>query len=106
MATTPQPISGSSAEGWTLKQISKEIPLTDSARDVLELAQRFAAEVGAAAVEPLYVLSAIVFLPRNPARRALEAVGADVQRLESARVSGGQGGTPALTKNPERDPHT
>ena len=89
MATTPQPISGSSAEGWTLKQISKEIPLTDSARDVLELAQRFAAEVGAAAVEPLYVLSAIVFLPRNPARRALEAVGADMQRLESARVSGG-----------------
>src|SRR6202048_1984213 len=89
MATTPQPISGSSAEGWTLKQISKEIPLTDSARDVLELAQRFAAEVGAAAVEPLHVLSAIVFLPRNPARRALEAVGADMQRLESARVSGG-----------------
>jgi Zn-dependent protease len=89
MATTPQPINGSSAEGWTLKQISKEIPLTDSARDVLELAQRFAAEVGAAAVEPPHVLSAIVFLPRNPARRALEAVGADMQRLESVRVSGG-----------------
>ena len=74
MASTPQPIGGGS-EGWTLKQITKEIPLTDSARDVLELAQRFAAQVGAAAVEPLHVLSAIVFLPRNPARRALDPVG-------------------------------
>src|ERR1700682_6338893 len=88
MATTPQPISGSSAEGWTLKQISKEIPLTDSARDVLELAQRFAAQVGAATVEPLHVLSAIVFLPRNPARRALEELGAHMERLESVRVGG------------------
>ena len=89
MATTPQPIGGGSAEGWTLKQISKEIPLTDSARTVLELAQRFAAEVGATTVEPLHVLAAIVFLPRNPARRALEAVGADMGRLESVRVGGG-----------------
>ena len=89
MATTPQPIGGSSAEGWTLKQIGKEIPLTDSAREVLELAQRFAAEAGAAAVEPLHVLSAIVFLPRNPARRALEELGANIGRLESVRLSGG-----------------
>ena len=89
MATTPQPIGGGSAEGWTLKQISKEIPLTDSAGNVLELAQRFAAEVGATTVEPLHVLAAIVFLPRNPARRALEAVGADMGRLESVRVGGG-----------------
>jgi Zn-dependent protease len=89
MATTPQPIGGGSAEGWTLKQIRKEIPLTDSAGNVLELAQRFAAEVGATTVEPLHVLAAIVFLPRNPARRALEAVGADMGRLESVRVGGG-----------------
>ncbi len=81
MASTPQPIGGGSAEGWTLKQISKEIPLTDSARDVLELAQRFAAQVGAATVEPLHVLSGIVFLPRNPARRALEEMGADIHML-------------------------
>ncbi len=89
MASTPQPIGGGSAEGWTLKQISKEIPLTDSARDVLELAQRFAAQVGAATVEPLHVLSGIVFLPRNPARRALEEMGADMQRLEALRVGAG-----------------
>jgi Zn-dependent protease len=91
MATTPQPIGGNAAEGWTLKQILKEIPLTDSARDVLELAQRLAAQAGAATVEPLHVLCGIVFLPRNPARRALEAMGADMERLESLRV----GGTPA-----------
>ena len=89
MASTPQPIGGGSAEGWTLKQISKEIPLTDSARDVLELAQRFAAQVGAATVEPLHVLSGIVFLPRNPARRALEAMGANMERLEAIRVGAG-----------------
>jgi Zn-dependent protease len=86
MATTPQPINGSSAEGWTLKQISKEIPLTDSARDVLQLAQRFAAQVGAATVEPVHVLCGIVFLPRNPARRALEAMGANIEQLETLRV--------------------
>ena len=85
MASTPQPIGGGS-EGWTLKQISKEIPLTDSARDVLELAQRFAAQVGAATVEPLHVLCGIVFLPRNPARRALEEMGANMERLEALRV--------------------
>jgi len=86
-------MGGGATEGWTLKQIGKEIPLTDSARDVLELAQRFAAEAGAPAVEPLHVLSAIVFLPRNPARRALEALGADINRLESVRLSGGSAAT-------------
>lgn len=87
MATTPQPIGGSAANGWTLQQIGKEIPLTDSSREVLQLAQRFAAEAGAPAVEPLQVLSAIVFLPRNPARRALEELGADIHRLESMRMT-------------------
>ena len=97
MASTPQPIGGGAAEGWTLKQISKEIPLTDSARDVIELGQRFAAQVGAPSVEPLHILSAIVFLPRNPARRALEALGADMKRLESVRLSGG-GATASSSK--------
>ena len=50
MATTPQPMGGGLTEGWTLKQIGKEIPLTDSARDVLEMAQRFAVQVGATTV--------------------------------------------------------
>ena len=89
MATTPQPTGGSAADGWTLQQIGKEIPLTDSSREVLQLAQRFAAEAGEPAVEPLHVLSAIVFLPRDPARRALEELGADINKLESVRLSGG-----------------
>jgi Zn-dependent protease len=87
MATTPQPIGGSAANGWTLQQIGKEIPLTDSSKEVLQLAQRFAAEAGAPAVDPLHVLCAIVFLPRNPARRALEELGADIPRLESVRLT-------------------
>jgi Zn-dependent protease len=98
MATTPQPISGGSAEGWTLKQIGKEIPLTDSARDVLELAQRFAGEAGVTTVEPIHVLAAIVFLPRNPARRALEALGANIEMLETVRVSAG-GAVPSSSKS-------
>jgi Zn-dependent protease len=97
MASTPQPVGGGSPEGWTLKQISKEIPLTDSARDVLELAQRFAGQVGAATVEPLHVLYGIVFLPRNPARRALEEIGADMARLEALQVSAG-GAAPSSWK--------
>lgn len=88
MAITPQPMGGGSAAGWTLKQISKEIPVTDAARDVLEMAQRFAAQVGAPTVEPLHVLCGIVFQPRNPARRALEAMGADMAQLEALRVVG------------------
>src|SRR3982074_2804137 len=87
MAITTQPIGGA-AEGWTLKQIGKEIPLTDSARDVLELAQRFAAQVGAATVEPVHVLCGIRFQPRNAARRALEGMGADMKQLETLRVAG------------------
>jgi len=66
MATTPQPMGGGATEGWTLKQIGKEIPLTDSARDVLELAQRFAAQVGAATVEPVHVLVASSSSPAIP----------------------------------------
>src|ERR1700674_1162925 len=97
MATTPQPISGSSAEGRTLKQISKEIPLTDSARDVLELAQRFAAQGGSPTVEPVQVLCGLVFLPRNPAHRALEAMGANIEQLETLRVGAGNA-TPSSWK--------
>src|SRR5438309_9939768 len=89
MATTPQPVSGGASEGWTLKQIGKDIPLTDSAEDVLELAQRFAAQGGAATVEPVHVLCGIVFQPKNPARRAIEAMGADMKQLESLRVGAG-----------------
>ena len=88
MASTPQPMGGGSTEVWTLKQISKEIPVTDSTRDVLEMAQRFAAQLGATTVEPVHVLCGIVFQPRNPARRALEAMGADMTQLEALRGGG------------------
>src|SRR5439155_9336851 len=52
MATTPQPMGGGATEGWTLKQMGKEVPRTDPARKLLELAQRPAAQVGSATVEP------------------------------------------------------
>src|SRR5260370_5316014 len=47
---------------------------------------RFAEKVGRARVELLHVFGGIVFLPRNPARRALEAMGANMERLEALRV--------------------
>jgi len=55
---------------------------------VLELAQRFAAQVGSPAVEPIHVLCAIVFLPRVPARRALVELGAKIDQLERLRPRG------------------
>lgn len=75
---------------WTLQQLAKDVPLAPSAREVLEMAQRFAAQAGAAEVEPQHVLAAIVFLPRNAAHRALVDLGANIQQLERATVAGGR----------------
>ncbi len=75
---------------WTLQQLAKDVPLAPSARDLLEMAQRFAAQAGSAEVEPLHVLAAIVALPRNPAHRALVDLGANIQQLERSIVPGGQ----------------
>src|SRR2546421_4398487 len=52
------------------------------------MAQRFAA--GSQEVEPPHVLAAIVFLPRNPAHRALVDLGANIQQLERTTVPGGR----------------
>ena len=84
MATTPQPFGGNAAEGWTLKQLANDIPLTASGREVIELAQRLAASSGAAQTEPIHVLGAIVVLPRNPAHRALLALNVNVEALRNA----------------------
>jgi hypothetical protein len=64
---------------------------------VLELAQRFAAQVGSPTVEPVQVLCGLVFSPRNPARRALEAMGANIEQLETLRVGAGNA-TPSSWK--------
>ena len=83
MATTPQSSSGNAAEGWTLKQVIQDIPLTTSAREVVELAQRLATSSGASRTEPIHLLGAIVLLPRNPAQRALVALNVNLESLRN-----------------------
>ena len=84
MATTPEPSQGAASDGWTLRQISRDIPLTASASEVIELAQRLATQSGSARTEPLHLLAAIVALPKNPAHRGLSALKADIPALASA----------------------
>jgi Zn-dependent protease len=84
VATSPQPAGGSAAEGWTIKQIANDIPLTASAREAIELAQRLATASDAARTEPLHVLAAIVLSPRNPAHKAMVALKVDMASLRNA----------------------
>jgi len=84
VATSPQPFGGSAADGWTLKQIANDIPLTASAREVVEVAQRLATASGAARTEPIHVLGAIVLSPRNPAHKALVALNVNLESLRNA----------------------
>jgi Zn-dependent protease len=81
-----------------LKQIVQEIPLSDSARQVVELAQRLATARGSATTEPIQVLAAIVNLPRNPAHRALAELNIDVDRLRQVPEIGDAG--PSLPATP------
>jgi Zn-dependent protease len=81
VATSPQPVGGSAAEGWTLKQIANDIPLTASAREIIELAQRLATLSGAARTEPTHVLAAIVLSPRSPAYKALATLDVNLESL-------------------------
>ncbi len=84
MATSPQPFGGGAAEGWSLKQIANDIPLTASGREVIELAQRLATLGGAARTEPIHVLGAIALLPGNPAHKALVALDVNLHSLQNA----------------------
>jgi len=84
VATSPQPVGGSAAEGWTLKQLANDIPLTAFAREIIELAQRLATLSGAARTEPTHVLAAIVLSPRNPAYKALATLDVNLESLRSA----------------------
>ena len=84
MATSPQPVGGSAAEGWTLKQIANDIPLTASAREIVELAQRLATLSGGARTEPTHVLAAIVLSPRSPAYKALATLDVNLESLRRA----------------------
>jgi len=84
VATSPQPVGGSAPEGWTLKQLANDIPLTASAREIIELAQRLATLSGAPRTEPTHVLAAIVLSPRNPAYKALATLDVNLESLRSA----------------------
>jgi len=84
VATSPQPAGGSAAEGWTLKQLANDIPLTASAREIIELAQRLATLSGAVRTEPTHVLAAIVLSRRNPAYKALATLDVNLESLRSA----------------------
>ena len=81
MATSPQPFGASASEGWTLKQIANDIPLTASAKEVVELAQRLATASGAPRTEPSHVLGAIVLSPRNAALKAMVALNVNLDSL-------------------------
>ena len=50
----------------------------------MELAQRLAMTSGAARTEPIYLLGAIVLLPRNPAHRALMTLKVNLEALRNA----------------------
>jgi len=64
--------------------MANDIPLTASAREAIELAQRLATTSGAARTEPLHVLAAIVLSPRNPAHKAMVALKVDMALLRNA----------------------
>jgi len=59
------------------------------------MAQRFAAQAGAAQVEPQHVLAAIVSLPRSPANRALSELGVNIKQLEAITIPAGGASTSA-----------
>ena len=82
MALTPQP---SGEEGsWTLKQIAHDIPLTVSAREVVELGQRLATMRGAPRTDPEHLLEAMVLLPKNAGHRALTALNTNIDALRQS----------------------
>ena len=60
-----------------------DLPLTPSAREVVELAQRLATRGGASRTEPIHLLAAILLLPRNPAQRALTALNVNLESLRN-----------------------
>jgi Zn-dependent protease len=62
-------------DGWTPNELAHEIPLTRSAREVLDHAQVIAGRAGAARVEPEHLLLAVLSLKNGLAMRALKAMG-------------------------------
>jgi Zn-dependent protease len=84
VATSPQPSGGSAAEGWTLKQIVNDIPLTASAREIMEVARHLATLGGVTRTEPIHVLAAIILSPRNAAHQALVSLNVNLESLRNA----------------------
>src|SRR3989449_5974209 len=84
VAPIPQPSGEGATEGWTLKQIAHDIPLTGSAREVVELGQRVATMRGASRTDPIHLLEAIALLPKNAGHRALTALNASIGALSQS----------------------
>lgn len=57
--------------------------MTQSAQELLEVAQRLATLQGATRTEPSHLLAAIIALPRNPAHRALVALNTNLDVLRN-----------------------
>ncbi len=68
-------------DGWTLKELGRELPLTRSGREAVDHAQVTAARAGAARVEPEHLLLGVLSLKNGLAARALQALGKDPDRL-------------------------
>ena len=86
-------------DAWTVNELSHELPLARSGREVVEHAQVIAAGAGAARVEPEHLLLSVLSLQNGLAARALKALGKNLDSsVLSARV--GQ----AIAEAPGRSP--
>jgi Zn-dependent protease len=62
-------------DGWSLKELSRDVPLTRSGRQVVEQAQLIASRAGAHRVEPDHLLDGVLSLKGGLVVRALHALG-------------------------------
>lgn len=68
-------------DGWSLKELSKEVPLAGSGRQAVELAQLIAGRAGAARVEPEHLLEGVLSSKGGLVTGALHALGKGPETL-------------------------
>ena len=61
-------------DGWPLKELGRELPLTRSGREAVDHAQVIAARAGTARVEPEHLLLGVLSLKNGLAADALQAL--------------------------------
>ena len=86
-------------DAWTVNELSHELPLARSGREVVEHAQVIAAGAGAARVEPEHLLLSVLSLKNGLAARALQGLG---KNLDSSALSTRVG--QAIAEAPGRSP--